>query len=84
VVVELATSIELLKKKKQEDYPECIIEPLLIQFIRLLHYLKLASKSLELFLTPTIHFVSMWFAKLTPTSNRELNLSPLMVQTARR
>jgi hypothetical protein len=40
-------------------------QPLLIKLIRLLHYFKLASKSLELFLTPTIHVVNMWFAKLT-------------------
>jgi hypothetical protein len=65
VAVELVTSIELLKKKKQEKCVECIIEPLLIELIRLLHYFKLANKSLESFLTPTIHFVGMWFAKMT-------------------
>ncbi|CAM6070495.1 unnamed protein product [Sphagnum tenellum] len=65
VATELATSIELLKKKKQEECVECIIEPLPIELIRLLHYFKLASKSLEPFLTPTIHLVGMWFAKLT-------------------
>jgi hypothetical protein len=64
VAVELATSIELLKKRKQEECAKCIIEPLLIELIRLLHYFKLASKSLESFLTPTIHLVDMWFAKL--------------------
>ncbi len=64
VAVELAMSIELLKKRKQEECIECIIEPLLIELIRLLHYFKLACKSLEPFLTPTIHLVGMWFAKL--------------------
>jgi hypothetical protein len=57
-------SIELLKKRKQEECIECIIEPLLIELIQLLYYVKLASKSLELFLMPTIHLVGMWFAKL--------------------
>jgi hypothetical protein len=33
VVVELATSIELLKKRKQDKCAECIIEPLLIELI---------------------------------------------------
>jgi hypothetical protein len=65
VAAELATSIELLKKRKQEECTECIIEPLLIELIRVLHYFKLANKSLEPFLTPTIHLVGMWFAKLT-------------------
>jgi hypothetical protein len=65
VATKSATSIELLKKKKQEECVECIIKPLLIELIRLLHYFKLASKSLELFLMPTIHLVNMWFAKLT-------------------
>ncbi|CAM6011086.1 unnamed protein product [Sphagnum balticum] len=65
MATELATSIELLKKKKQEERAECIIEPLLIELIRLLHYFKLASNSLEPFLTPIIHLVGMWFAKLT-------------------
>jgi len=65
VAAELATSIELLKKRKQEECAECIIEPLFIELIRLLHYFKLANKSLELFLTPTIHLVNMRFAKLT-------------------
>ncbi len=65
VAAELATSIELLKRRKQEECAKCIIEPLLIELIRLLHYFKMASKSLELFLTPTIHLVGMWFAKLT-------------------
>jgi hypothetical protein len=63
-ITKLPTSIELLKKRKHEECAECIIEPLLIKLIRLLHYFKLASKSLELFLTPTIHLVGMWFAKL--------------------
>jgi hypothetical protein len=65
VAVELTTSIELLKKRKHKECVECIIEPLFIELIRLLHYFKLASKSLELFLTPTIHLIGMWFAKLT-------------------
>ncbi len=65
VVIELATSIKLLKKRKEEECVECIIEPLLIELIQLLHYFKLANKSLELFFTPTIHLVGMWFAKLT-------------------
>jgi len=59
VAAELATSIELLKKRKHEECAECIIEPLFIELIRLLHYFKLVSKSLELFLTPTIHLVNM-------------------------
>ncbi len=65
VAAELVTSVELLKKRKQEECAECIIEPLLIELIRLLHYFKLANKSLESFLTPTIHLVGKWFAKLT-------------------
>jgi hypothetical protein len=65
VAAELATSIELLKKRKQEECAKCIIEPLFIKLIQLLHYFKLVSKSLEPFLTPTIHLVGMWFAKLT-------------------
>jgi hypothetical protein len=66
VAAKLATSIDMLKKRKQEECAECIIDPLLIELIRLLHYFKLASKSLEPFLTPTIHLVDMWFAKLMP------------------
>jgi len=65
VAVELAMSIELLKKRKQEECAECIIEPLLIELIRLLHYFKLASVTFSSFLTPTIHLVDMWFPKLT-------------------
>ncbi len=65
VAAKLATSIELVKKRKQEKCAECIIEPLLIELIQLLDCFKLASKSLEPFLTPTIHLVGMWFAKLT-------------------
>jgi hypothetical protein len=37
---------------------------LLDELIRLLHYFKLASKSLEPFNTPTLHLVGMWLAKL--------------------
>jgi hypothetical protein len=55
----------LLKKRKQEECAECIIEPLLIELIRLLHYFKLASVTFSSFLTPTIHLVDMWFPKLT-------------------
>jgi hypothetical protein len=33
MVAELATSIELLKKRKQEECAECIIEPLFIELI---------------------------------------------------
>ncbi|CAM6026044.1 unnamed protein product [Sphagnum balticum] len=33
VAAELPTSIELLKKRKQEECAECIIEPLFIEFI---------------------------------------------------
>jgi hypothetical protein len=65
VATELATSIKLLKKRKREECAECIIEPLFIELIRLLHYFKLANKSLEPFLTPTIHLIDMWFTKLT-------------------
>ncbi len=64
VSVELDESTELLKKRKQEDRSEKIFEELLDELIRLLHYFKLASKSLEPFNTPTIHLVGMWLAKL--------------------
>jgi NTP pyrophosphatase (non-canonical NTP hydrolase) len=61
---ELDESTELLKKREQEDRAEKIFEELLDELIRLLHYFKLASKSLEPFNTPTLHLVSMWLAKL--------------------
>ncbi len=61
---ELTSSIELLKKKKQEDRAKKIFEWLLDELIRLLHYFKLASKSLEPFNTPTLHLIGMWKAKL--------------------
>ncbi|CAK9870792.1 unnamed protein product [Sphagnum jensenii] len=61
---ELDESTELLKKRKQEDRAEKIFEELLDELIRLLHYFKLASKSLEPFNTPTLHLVGMWLAKL--------------------
>jgi hypothetical protein len=80
VAAELATSIELLKKRKHEECTECIIEPLLIELIRLLHYFKLASKSLEPFLTPTIHLVGMWFAKLT--AHLQPRVEPVTVDSA--
>ncbi len=64
VSAELDESTELLKKRKQEDRTEKIFEELLDELIRLLHYFKLASKSLELFNTPTLHLVDMWLAKL--------------------
>jgi hypothetical protein len=80
VVAELAMSIELLEKRKQEKCAECIIEPLLIELIRLLHYFKLASKSLEPFFTPTIHLVGMWFAKLT--AHLQLRVEPVTVNDA--
>jgi hypothetical protein len=80
VAVELATSIELLKKRKQEECAECIIKPLLIELIRLLHYFKLTSKSLEPFLTATIHLVGMWFAKLT--AHLQPRIEPVTVDIA--
>ncbi len=61
---ELDESTELLKKRKQDDRAEKIFEELLDELIRLLHYFKLASKSLEPFNTPTLHLVDMWLAKL--------------------
>jgi hypothetical protein len=64
VFVELDESTELLKKRKQEDRAEKIFEELLNELIRLLHYFKLASKSLEPFNTPTLHLIDMWLAKL--------------------
>jgi hypothetical protein len=64
VSAELDESTELLKKREQEDRAEKIFEELLDEFIRLLHYFKLASKSLESFNTPTLHLVGMWLAKL--------------------
>jgi NTP pyrophosphatase (non-canonical NTP hydrolase) len=64
VSTELDESTELLKKRKQEDRAEKIFEELLDELIRLLHYFKLASKFVEPFNTPTLHFVSMWLAKL--------------------
>jgi len=64
VSTELDESTELLKKRKQEDHAEKIFEELLDELIRLLHYFKLASKSLEPFNTPTLHLVDMWLAKL--------------------
>jgi hypothetical protein len=80
VAVEVATSIKLLKKRKQEECAECIIESLLIELIRLLHYFKLASKSLEPFLTPTIHLVGIWFAKLM--AHLQLRVEPITVDGA--
>jgi NTP pyrophosphatase (non-canonical NTP hydrolase) len=59
VSAELDESIELLKKREQEDRAEKIFEELLDEPIRLLHYFKLASKSLEPFNTPTLHLVGM-------------------------
>jgi len=64
VSAELDESTELLKKRKQEDRAEKIFEELLDELIRLLHYFKLANKSLEPFNTPTLHLVGMWLAKL--------------------
>jgi NTP pyrophosphatase (non-canonical NTP hydrolase) len=64
VSAELDESTELLKKRKQEDRTEKIFEELLDELIRLLHYFKLANKSLEPFNTPTLHLVGMWLAKL--------------------
>jgi NTP pyrophosphatase (non-canonical NTP hydrolase) len=64
VSTELDESTELLKQRKQEDRAKKIIEELLDELIRLLHYLKLASKSLEPFNTPTLHLIGMWLAKL--------------------
>ncbi len=64
VSAELDESTELLKKRKQEDHAEKIFEELIDELIRLLHYFKLASKSVEPFNTPTLHLVGMWLAKL--------------------
>jgi hypothetical protein len=64
VSAELDESTKLLKKKEQEDRAKKIFEELLDELIRLLHYFKLASKSLEPFNTPTLHLVSMWLTKL--------------------
>jgi len=64
VSAKLDESTELLKKRKQEDRAEKIFKELLNELIRLLHYFKLASKSLELFNTPSLHLVGMWLAKL--------------------
>ncbi len=78
VSAKLDESTELLKKREQEDRVEKIFEELLNELIRLLHYFKLASKSLKLtskslklaskslksFNTPTFHLVGMWLAKL--------------------
>jgi hypothetical protein len=64
VSAKLDESTELLKKRKQEDRAEKIFEELLDELIRLLHYFKLASKSLKPFNTPTLHLVGMWLAKL--------------------
>jgi hypothetical protein len=80
VAAKLAKSIELLTKKKKEKCVECIIEPLLIELIRLLHYFKLASKSLELFLTATIHLVSMRFAELM--AHLQPQVEPVIVDGA--
>ncbi len=80
VAAKLATSIKLLKKRKQEECAKCIIEPLLIELIRLLHYFKLASKALESFFTPTIHFVGMWFAKLM--AHLQPQIEPVTVNDA--
>jgi len=60
----LDESTELLKKRKQEDRAEKIFEELLDELIRLLHYFKLANKSVEPFNIPTLHLVGMWLAKL--------------------
>ncbi|CAK9877738.1 unnamed protein product [Sphagnum jensenii] len=64
VSAELDESTELLKKRKQEDRAKKIFKEVLDELIRLLHYFKLTSKSLEPFNTPTLHLVSMWLAKL--------------------
>jgi hypothetical protein len=80
MAAKLTTSIELLEKRKQEECAECIIEALLIELIRLLHYFKLASKSLEPNLMPTIHLVGMWFAKLT--THLQLQVEPVTVDGA--
>jgi hypothetical protein len=68
---ELDESTEVLKKRKQEDRAEKILEELLDELIRLLHYFKLASKSLEPFNTPTLHLVGMWLAKLKAHLQRQ-------------
>ncbi|KAH9530758.1 hypothetical protein CY35_19G001100 [Sphagnum magellanicum] len=63
VFAKLDESTELLKKRKQENRTEKIFEELLDELIPLLHYFKLANKSLEPFNTPTLHLVDMWLAK---------------------
>jgi NTP pyrophosphatase (non-canonical NTP hydrolase) len=80
VAAELDESTELLKKRKQEDRAEKIFEELLDEFIRLLHYFKLASKSLESFNTPTFHLVGMWLAKLK--AHLQLRDEPVTVNGA--
>jgi len=64
VSAKLDESTELLKNRKQEDRTEKIFEELFDELIRLLHYFKLASKSLKPFNTPTLHLVGMWLAEL--------------------
>jgi len=80
VFVELDESTELLKKRKQEDCAKKIFEELLDELIRLLHYFKLASKSLETFNTPTLHLVDMWLAKLK--AHLQLRDEPVIINGA--
>ncbi|CAK9259709.1 unnamed protein product [Sphagnum jensenii] len=80
VSAELDESTELMKKRKQEDRAKKIFEELLDELIRLLHYFKLASKSLEPFNTPTLHLVGMWLAKLK--AHLQLRDEPVTVKGA--
>jgi hypothetical protein len=73
-------STELLEKREQEDCAEKIFEELLDELIRLLHYFKLVSKSLEPFNTPTLHLVNMWLAKLK--AHLQLRNEPVTVKGA--
>jgi hypothetical protein len=53
---------------------------MLDELIQLLHYFKLASKSLESFNTPTPHLVGMWLAKLK--AHLQLRDEPVTVKGA--
>ncbi|OAE35849.1 hypothetical protein AXG93_4225s1540 [Marchantia polymorpha subsp. ruderalis] len=64
MAAKLDEAINLLKKKKQENRVEKIFAEVLEELIQLLDYFKLASKSLEPFNTPTLHFLDIWLAKL--------------------
>lgn len=61
---ELSATIELLKKKIQQEHAKKIDNFMLKELVQLLHYFKLAIKCLKPFNTPTIHLVGMWKAEL--------------------